>query len=247
MSDLVAGSGRLFQEVQAEVEENRTRAERDALKNEAVTAVVAWEEALEGRTVTEDSIGADRETLCGLLDYCLTAGVSPTNIKIRTAILDTAPVLLEGLPKYAKFLEAVNTERAKRSLEAVEIAPPQEQVGDDDFSRMVRSLVDFTSKKTIVMLGGKSRPQVAEDLSELLQCDVAWHDSDSGDKFAKFTSKTKKADIVLLLKNFASHEMFYGSKNAMAADGKHFVVLPSGYGVRQVVFQLSEYASRKLS
>ena len=94
------------------------------------------------------------------------------------------------------------------------------------------------------MLGGKSRPQVAEDLSELLQCDVAWHDSDSGDKFAKFASNLKKADIVLLLKNFASHEIFYGSKDAMASDGKHFVVLPSGYGVRQVVFQLSEYAAR---
>lgn len=244
LSELVTGSKRLFQEVQAEVEENRARTEREAVKNEAVAAIAAWEEALEGRTVTEDSIDADRAALCGLLDGCLEAGVSPTNIKVRSAILDTAPVLLEGLPKYAKFLDAVNTERTKRSLEAVEIAPPQQKVGDDDFSRMVRSLLSFTQKKTVVMLGGKSRPQVAEDLSELLQCNVAWHDSDSGDKFAKFASKLKKADIVLLLKNFASHEIFYGSKDAMAADGKHFVVLPSGYGVRQVVFQLSEYAAR---
>lgn len=240
----VASSKRLFQDVQAEVEENRARAEREVQKNEAIAAVVAWEEGLEGRTVTEDSIDADREILGSLLDACLIAGVSPTNIKVRTAILDTAPVLLEGLPKYAKFLEAVNTERAKRSLEAVEIAPPQEKVEDDDFSRMLRSLVSFTQKKTIVMLGGKSRPKVAEDLSELLQCNVAWHDSDSGDKFAKFSSKIRKADIVLLLKNFASHEIFYGSKDAMAVDGKHFVVLPSGYGVRQVVFQLSEYAAK---
>ena len=244
LSDLVTGSGRLFQEVQAEVEESRARVQRDVQRNEAVAAVAAWEEALEGRTVAQDSMEADRDALCGLLDDCLAAGVSPTNIKVRSAILDTAPVLLETLPKYAKFLDAVNTERAKRSLEAVEIAPPQEKVGDNDFSCMVRSLVEFTHKKTIVMLGGKSRPQVAEDLSELLQCEVTWYDSDSGDKFAKFASKLKKADIVLLLKNFASHEIFYGSKDAMAADGKHFVVLPSGYGVRQVVFQLSEYAAK---
>ena len=191
--ELLAGSRRLFQEVQAEVEENRARVERDAQKNNSVAAVVAWEEALEGRTVTEDSIDADKETLCGLLDGCLAAGVSPTNIKVRTAILDTAPVLLEGLPKYAKFLDAVSTERTKRSLEAVEIAPPQEKVGDDDFSRMVRSLLSFTQKKTVVMLGGKSRPQVAEELSDLLQCDVAWHDSDSGDKFAKFCLETQKS------------------------------------------------------
>ena len=79
--------------------------------------------------MTEDSIDADKETLCDLLNGCLAAGVSPTNIKVRTAILDTAPVLLEGLPKYAKFLDAVNTERTKRSLEAVEIAPPQGKGG----------------------------------------------------------------------------------------------------------------------
>jgi hypothetical protein len=31
----------------------------------------------------------------------------------------------------------------------------------------------------------------------------------------------------------------------MAADGKHFVVLPSGYGVKQVASQLSEYIARE--
>ena len=50
---------------------------------------------------------------------------------------------------------------------------------------------------------------------------------------------------MLLLKNFASHEIFCGSKDAMTADGKHFVVLPSGYGVRQAVLHLSEYAARE--
>ena len=131
--------------------------------------------------------------------------------------------LLDVLLRYAKFLEAASPQPEV----------PETKVGDDQFRRLVCSVTEITQGKTIVMLGGKSRLQVAR------------YDSDTGDKFAKFASKTSKADIALLLKNFASHEIFYGSKDAMAADGKHFAVLPSGYRVRQVVFQPGEHAARE--
>lgn len=244
--EFVASSERLFQDVRAEVEERQARAEREASRDTAVVAVVAWEEALEGRAITVESVENDRQALCALLDACIAVGVSPTNIKVRAAILDTAPVLLEGLPKYGKFLEAVKAERTKRSLAAVEVAPPEVEAKDGDLERLIGSIAEFTRGKTLVMLGGKSRPKVVQELESLLECEIAWHDSDPGDKFAKFAARVRKADVVLLLKNFASHEIFYASKDAMAADGKHFVVLPSGYGVKQVAYQLSEYIAREI-
>ena len=44
--ELLAGSRRLFQEVQAEVEENRARVERDAQKNNSVAAVLLGKKRL---------------------------------------------------------------------------------------------------------------------------------------------------------------------------------------------------------
>ena len=242
--ELAAGGPRLFERMHAEVEERRARVEREARKEAAVAAVVAWEEMLEGRGVTSDSLEADRASLCALLDECLEAGVPTSTVKVRTAILDTAPVLLERQPRYAKFLEAVMLEREKRSLAAVEVAPPEVEVRDEELGRLVGAVAPFASGKKVVMLGGKTRPQVAQELGGLLGCDVTWIDSDYGDKYSRFAPQVKKADLVLMLKNYASHEAFWGSKEAMAKGGKHFVVIPSGYGVKQVVYQLSEYVAR---
>ena len=246
-AELPALAGRCFpllRDLRAEVEEARRQAERAARKEAAVAAVVAWEVSLEGRGVAAESLEPDRQALCALLDECLAAGVHTSNIKVRAAILGTAPVLLEGQSKYAKFLEAVTLEREKRSLAAVEVAPPEIEVRDEELGRLVEVVASFACGKKIVMLGGKCRPQVAQELCGLLKCEMTWLDSDRGDKFTKFASSVKKADAVLMLKNFASHELFYGSKGAMEGDGKHFVVIPSGYSVKQVVYQLSEYVAR---
>ncbi len=246
--ELPALAGRcaqLWQDLRAEVEETRSQAERAAQKEAAVNAVLAWEASLEGRGITSESLETDRQMLCALLDECLAAGVPTSTVKVRAAILDTAPVLLEGQPKYVKFLEAVTIERVKRSLAAVEVAPPEVEVRDEELGRLVEAVVPFVRGKKMVMLGGKSRPQVAQELGGLLECAVTWLDSDRGDKFNKFGSAVKKSDIVLMLKNFASHEFFYGSRDAMAAGDKHFVVIPSGYSVKQVLFQLGEYVARE--
>ena len=245
LTELAGRCAEVWTELQAEVAGAKAQAERQARKEAAVCAVTEWSEGREGRGLSADSLEADRAALCGLLDECLSAGVPSTNVKVRAAILDTAPVLLAGEAKYAKFLEAVQTERARRSLDAVAMEAPPPEVRDEDLDLLVHSVIEFTRGKKIVMLGGKSRPQVAQELQARLECDVSWLDSDSGDKFSKFASVIKKADMVLLLKNFASHEMFYASKDAMAEAGKHFIVLPSGYGVKQVLFQLGEYIARQ--
>jgi len=243
--ELAVGGARLFERMRVEVEETRSQAERATHKEAAVAAVAAWEASLEGRGITSESLEADRQTLCALLDECLAAGVPTSTVKVRAAILDTAPVLLEGQLRYAKFLEAVTVERVRRSLAAVEVAPPEVEVRDEELGRLVEAVAPFARGKRVIMLGGKNRPQVAQELGGLLECVVTWLDSDRGDKFSKFASAIKKADVVLMLKNFASHEIFYGSKDAMAAGDKHFVVIPSGYSVKQVIFQLGEYVARE--
>ena len=245
LTELAGRCAEIWHELRVEVSAAQAQAERQARKEAAVSAVTAWSEAREGRSLTEESLSEDRAEIGRLLEECLSAGVPSTNVKVRAALLDTAPVLLAGEARYAKFLEAVMTERTRRSLDAVAVEAPQPEVRDEDLDLLVHSALEFTRGKKIVMLGGKSRPQVAQELQARLECEVSWLDSDNGDKFAKFASVIKKADVVLLLKNFASHELFYASKDAMAEAGKHFIVLPSGYGVKQVVFQLNEYADRQ--
>ena len=69
-------------------------------------------------------------------------------------------------------------------------------------------------------------------------------DSEGTDKGKKFDAVIRKSDIVLLLKNFISHDLFYHAKDLMCETGGHFIVLRSGYGTRQVVSQIAQYVTR---
>jgi len=235
----------IFDDVLAAVEEARSRSTVKDRRDQAVEAVVAWEESLEGRGLTTATLDADRANLCALLDHCLEVGVPPSNVKVRSAILDTASVLLDGQPKYAKFLEAVLAERKRKKMDAVEVEEVvEEPAADNDFDVMRQKVVEFTRGKKVLMLGGQTRPRVRHDLSQVLECELTWQESERTDKKSKFDAVIKKANIVLLLKNFISHELFYHAKELMGENDGHFIVLPAGYGTRQVVSQVAEYMER---
>lgn len=234
----------VLEDVRADVQENQARERRAQRKEAAAAAVAEWKESLEGRAVTSKSLQEDRAQLCTLLDECLAAGVPPTNIKVREALIDNGSILLEGMPLYAKFLDAVVNERNRRSMGQANLAEPEDDDRDSDVDSMLATVIDFTRGKRIVMLGGKCRPKVAEELAVKLACDVEWPDSDEGDKIKKFETRLKRANIVLLLKNFAGHELFWKGREIVESNGGHFIPLPSGYGVNQVVYQISKFVAR---
>jgi len=88
-------------------------------------------------------------------------------------------------------LEAVTVERVRRSLAAVEVAPPEVEVRDEELGRLVEAVAPFARGKRVIMLGGKNRPQVAQELGGLLECVVTWLDSDRGDKFSRTSPRTR--------------------------------------------------------
>ena len=251
----IASNGRdVWQEVQAGVEarvaeeaqeeaEEEARQARHQRQQDAIGAVEAWEDTLEGSGMRSEDVGQHREALLALLDECLQAKVPPTNVRVRKAILDTAPILLASEPKYAKFLDAVLTERSRLELAEVSLDEAVE-VPDADFAPMLKAVRDYMSGKKVMILGGRNRPNVVQELSASLGCDVSWPTTEPNDKKDKHDSAIFGADIILLAKDHARHNLFHRGKQAVKTQGSVLIPLSGGHNMRQVVFQVNEYLLR---
>ena len=239
---LAADVERTLAAAKLETREFEARKAKDARKQAALAAIERF--FAEQPNIGSDGarVIADREALFPLLDECMAAGIPPTNVHIRNALVDGGPRLLEGEIKYSRILDAVAAERQRRGLNtkppAVEIEPdeePSEAVIDE--YRQVVSL--FTAEQRILILGGVPRQRVCDELKELLGCaDVQWKESKKSDKAVKFQNDIKRANILVLVKNFAGHDMSEKGKEWIKSVGGHFVFLPSGYGVNQIIYQL---------
>jgi hypothetical protein len=87
------------------------------------------------------------------------------------------------------------------------------------------------------------RERLCEELKDAIGCaDVRWMASKRSDKAGKFRAEIEKADILLLLKNFAGHDM---SKKGKEWVRGHYILIPSGYGLNQIVHQLFTYATTR--
>ena len=205
----------------------------------------------------------EQAELFPLIDACLSCGVPPSNITLRNALLHAAPFLLYGKPKYAKIYEAVQNERRRKNLSdgtcdnaAAETANESiADIEDTDEGLLTEaevktyqaSVIPWLKEKRVLILGGVPRQRICDELKILTECvDIAWPNSKKADKVAKFQTEIKKADVLLLLKNFASHEMSDKGREWVGGDGSgHFIYLPSGYGVKQILYQLHQYVVSK--
>ncbi len=251
----IASRGReVWQEVQALVEaraeeeaaeeaEEEARQARQQRQQDAVSAVEAWEDTLEGSGMRSEDVPQHRETVFALLEECLQAKVPPTNVRVRKALLDTAPVLLAGEPKYAKFLDAVLTERSRQELAEVSLDETVE-VPDADFAPMLNTVRAYMSGKKVMILGGRNRPHVVQELSASLSCEVSWPTTEPNDKKDKHDAAILGADIILLVKDSARHNLLQRGKQAVKTQGSAMIPLSGGYNMRQVVFQVNEYLLR---
>ncbi len=217
--------------------------EKDKRRHAAIEAVVAWGQGRDRSDTSEAAIERERAALLPLLDACLEAGVPASNPQTRAALLDCAPRLLAGLPRYAKILEAVCAERQRRLLDAPP-CPPDNGVDEEDLpDSQIESTLEmtrtFAQDLKITIIGGTSKPQVAEKLKALLACrEVVWPDSKKSDRAAKFETDLRDADIVVAVKKYASHEMTEKSREWAKEEAHHHVLLPSGYGPNQIVNQI---------
>ena len=228
-----------------EVSEAGGVSSRRVTRESAVQSIVQWWKGLVrlGRTIVIDQ--DDCDLLYLFLDDCEEAGVPPTNAAIQAALVDAAPSIMKGQLTHHPFLMSVLAERRKiGASSAVPDTQRPEAACADDLELMRQNVANFTRGRRAIILGGKRRPRVQQELQNLLECEVEWVDSEPTSQASKFVSKIDNADIVLMVKNFARHELFHVGKEAMDRRGGHFIVLPSGYGVRQVVDQINNYLGR---
>ena len=241
----------LLQNAQRVYTANVERKAKEARKAAAIAGVLEWREQSKAQALSKYTLDKQKLEIARLLDECLSAGIPPTNVQIRSALLETGPLLLEKLVKYSKFLDAILTERKRKGLDATEkdasedaSVEEEDEPADSQMEnyRQVASL--FSEGQKLLILGGVPRQRVCEELEQLLACaEVKWPNSKKSDRAGKFQGDINRADILIVVKNFASHEMTEKGRDWMRAQGKPFILLPSGYGVNQIIHQLYNYAT----
>lgn len=220
----------------------REKREKEARKIAAIQAVVEWQKDYKALPVSTAAATQAKARLLPLLDACIGCGVPATNVQVRGALLESAPLLLQDLPPYAKFLDAALTERKRKGVDVVAVETEnaeEEDLPDAQVAESLEWVRVFSEHQKVMILGGSARSQVAEKLKQMLLCPaVEWIDSKKGDRMSKFKNELIRSDIVIVVKKFASHEMTEKGREWAKEYGKAFVLLPSGYGVNQIVHQM---------
>jgi hypothetical protein len=225
--------------------------EKVARKTAAIKAVQAWGERFSEQMIPAESFVGMQSELFGLLDECMAAAVPPTNVTVRKALLEHAPTLLKGESRYAKFLEAVLAERKRLGLDpdsTEEEENEEEEPSDSELQEYIARVAEFASGKRLLILGGVPRQRTCEEMQQMLGfSEVQWLASKKSDRVNKFKSEIMKADILIVVKNFAGHDISEKGREWTRESGGHFLLLRSGYGVKQIVYHLYQYIEQRKS
>lgn len=247
LDKLAAALPDLLARYQADLKQAEEKRAKQEARVAAIHGVAEWLKHAKAHGVSGEDLRRRAPELHSLLDACNDAGVPPTNRELREALLELGPTLLDGEAKYAKIYDAVMAERKRRwpEKELEPEAEPEEEPADSETALYLEVVRPFVEGKRVLILGGQPRQRVCDELSEKLgAADVQWLESKASDKAAKFQAEIKKAFVLLLAKNFAGHDMSEKGRDWIRSVGGHFVFLPSGYGVNQIIYRLYQYVSK---
>jgi hypothetical protein len=244
LESLAASLPGTLAKAQAEYLEVQERQAKEARKRTALDAFTEFAQNTLS-VARPDELGAYRAMLFPLLDACQTAGIPATNAQIRNTLLECGPTLLEGEGRYDRIREAIVAERKRRGLDA---SAQEAQEGEDEDPTPAALAIEsgyaaaFMSGLKLLILGGVPRQRVCEELQEALGCaDVKWLESKKSDRPAKFQAEIKRAQVLVLVKNHAGHGMSEKGREWIKGVGGHYIMLPGGYGVSQIIHQIYRY------
>lgn len=230
-----------FETAIAQAVARREAAER---RESAIAAVEEWRERWCAHLESPGNAEAARSELEPLLRACADARVPPTNVRVREALLTHGLELLAPDGPFAKVREAVAQERRRRGLDPLQDAPPTDEAEDeldDEMLALAEQVAPHTRGKRVLILGGTPRGSVVDALAPLLEAEVDWEPSKKSDKAAKFRAAIERSDILLLVKNFAGHDMSEKGREWAKAAGGQFVHVTAGYGPKQLLHRLQEH------
>ncbi|HSV74473.1 MAG TPA: hypothetical protein VLH79_12010 [Chthonomonadales bacterium] len=235
----------LMEERRARFEESikRVAAQREIVERceAAIRAVEDWHGVWGPCREEAASLEASREALEPLLRACAEAKVPPTNVRVRSALLDRGLELLAADGPFAKVREAVAQERRRRGLDTVEEADAVEEPLDDEMLALAEQVAPHTRDRSVLIVGGVPRATVVNRLAPLLQAEVRWLQCEKNDKPAKFRTAIEHADILLVLKNLTGHSTSEKGRDWVKAKGGQFVLVTAGHGAKQLLHRLREH------
>lgn len=213
--------------------------------DKAIRAVVEWAKRVESQppACAEEAAAA----LLPLLDECREAQVPATRLEVREAVIRHGIPALNDRPEYKQFWRAATVEAQRRYAETQPgrkrcdggAEKPEEPEAVTSWEQAeVSALLDGLR---LLIIGGVPRPRTRTELKERLGCaDVRWSRSEKGDRASKFERAMQKADVLIVVKNYISHEIAERARDLSRMSSLQLVVLPSGYGVDQIIHQIRE-------
>jgi hypothetical protein len=191
-------------------------------------------------------MAADRAEILPLLQELLDSGEPASSRLVRDALVGHDRALLEGDPAVASVLAEVQKERERRGI-GVEPQPEEEEdpeLTDEEMLRMTAEVMPRVEGRSLLLLGGTPRKRLCDQIKRALNCDdVVWPPSKKSDSPSRHEPDVRRADVVVLIKNFARHGTGDMARDVTRETGADFLMLPSGYGLNQVIYQLHRYFS----
>jgi hypothetical protein len=195
--------------------------------------------------------GEDRQAIVPALDKAFALGVPQSNKQIRDALLDRWLPLLDGLDNYTVLRREVHAELERRSCEAnqtddEDAASAEGERSLSHLQPLIEDLRPVLQGKRLLMLGGVPRVHTPERLQAALGVEeVLWPEAKKTDPPDKFESDMRRADVILVVKNYARHAATHAANDIAEETGAQCVLLTAGYGVGRIVSQLHEHYSTR--
>ena len=196
-------------------------------------------------TSVADACLGEWQTLMQAADTLMTAGMPPSNVQVRDAllpILDAMPEALQPTRQFALVLREIDKYLAQRPPTANEIAA--ESALTDD----VRRVAGLLRGRAIVLVGGDRRPHAEDKLTSALGIrELVWVDTKSYQSHTICEPHIARKDVavVMLAIRWASHGL-KEIKDFCDKYNKPLVYLPQGYNPNQVALRILQQCGERL-
>ncbi|NLI01028.1 MAG: hypothetical protein GX446_16220 [Chthonomonadales bacterium] len=215
-------------------------------RNAAIQAILDVAGSREDFGADPLRIAEDRAAILPLVDEAFRLGVPPSNKLVRDVILERWPAILNGQGNYTVFRREVDAEIARRAAEQADSddadAADEDHASSSDIETLASDLRPILAGKRMLLLGGVPRVHTAPKLQAVLGLEeVLWPEAKKADTPAKFETDMRKADVIVIVKNYSRHAASHAAASIAEETGGHCVMLPAGYGVAQIISHVHRY------
>lgn len=197
----------------------------------------------------EEAAGSgELANLVRLTAAALEAGVPPSDLRLRAALAPHAGSLSGAggggqFARLVEYLESDARERGAAGGEGEGPADPAEDLGEEEYQRMLAAVRGALSGKRVLFMGGTRDPEKAAAIErELGLLELDWPSTSPTTKLGFFLERVPRADAVFRLSRF-SRKAYKEASAEAKRQGKICVTVAGGLGLHNIVRQVHEQLS----